>query len=169
MGNQNQENKFQNFLGNALASGMLPEGAFSKRYLTLEEAKRYVDVQWPTSVVGHENTAGLFSSMLGRPVAMNRATVALNPGDELLVGEYSGPRLPEGATSLPEGAEIKWALYRVCSDAVSEQEADEMYEMIADAAWGYRDHHSGVDPDDYLEDMIKLCDKARQIIRNLFG
>ena len=34
--------------------------------------------------------------------------VALKEGDVALVGQYSGPRLPEGATTLLEGATIKW-------------------------------------------------------------
>jgi hypothetical protein len=34
--------------------------------------------------------------------------VKLNQGTRLLVGQYDGPRLPEGATSLPEGATLTW-------------------------------------------------------------
>jgi hypothetical protein len=60
------------------------------------------------SVVGHEDTAGLFSELLGRFVAFNRASTSLAVGDELFVGQYNGPRLPEGATSLPPGATIRW-------------------------------------------------------------
>ena len=61
-----------------------------------------------TSAVGHADTAAVFSSVLGVTVPCNRVTVALKEGDVALVGQYSGPRLPEGATSLPEGATIKW-------------------------------------------------------------
>jgi hypothetical protein len=60
------------------------------------------------SVVGHADTAAVFSSVLGRVVAHNRETVKLAPDDILLVGQYIGPRLPEGATALPEGATIEW-------------------------------------------------------------
>jgi hypothetical protein len=60
------------------------------------------------SAVGHADTAAVFQSVLGVPVSCARATVTLKPGDTALVGQYSGPRLPEGATSLPEGATIKW-------------------------------------------------------------
>jgi hypothetical protein len=60
------------------------------------------------SCVGHAQTAALFADELARPVACARSTVSLAPGDRLLVGQYSGPRLAEGATSLPEGSEIAW-------------------------------------------------------------
>ena len=65
------------------------------------------------SVVGHADTAAVFSSELGLEVPANRATVQLAPGDELVVGQYRGPRLPEGATELPEGASITWLLVRI--------------------------------------------------------
>ena len=60
------------------------------------------------SAVGHADTAAVFSRELGLPVPCNRATVQLRAGDRVIVGQYSGPRLPEGATELPEGATIKW-------------------------------------------------------------
>lgn len=60
------------------------------------------------SLVGHEDTARLFSSLIGEEVATNRVSVKLRRGDILFVGQYSGPRLPEGATTLPEGASIRW-------------------------------------------------------------
>ena len=65
------------------------------------------------SAVGHADTAAVFSSVLGVEIPCNRATVALKDGDLALVGQYSGPRLPEGATSLPEGATIKWVVVEV--------------------------------------------------------
>ena len=60
------------------------------------------------SAVGHADTAAVFSHVLGVEIPCNRATVALKEGDVALVGQYSGPRLAEGATTLPEGATIKW-------------------------------------------------------------
>ncbi len=63
-----------------------------------------------TSAVGHAETAAVFSGQLGMPVLFNRATVSLNPGDAAIVGQYKGPRLPEGATTLPEGAKIDWMM-----------------------------------------------------------
>ena len=65
------------------------------------------------SAVGHADTAAVFSHVLGVEIPCNRATVALKEGDVALVGQYSGPRLPEGAVSLPEGAAIKWLVVGV--------------------------------------------------------
>jgi len=65
------------------------------------------------SAVGHADTARVFENTLGVPVPMQRYSVSLSQGDEIIVGQYSGPRLPEGATELPEGATIKWCLVTV--------------------------------------------------------
>ena len=66
-----------------------------------------------TSVVGHADTAAVFSNLLGVAVPCNRATFQLEEGIALFVGQYKGPRLPEGATSLPEGAKVEWAMVTI--------------------------------------------------------
>jgi len=65
------------------------------------------------SIVGHDDTALLFTSLLGHSVQARRVSTSLAPGDVVLVGQYNGPRLPEGATALPEGAKIRWILVEV--------------------------------------------------------
>ena len=65
------------------------------------------------SAVGHADTAALFSTLLGVEVPAHRASVTLDEDTELLVGQYVGPRLPEGATTLPEGAAVRWLLVTV--------------------------------------------------------
>lgn len=65
------------------------------------------------SAVGHADTAAVFSAVLGTNIPANRATVAMGAGDTVLVGQYRGPRLEEGATLLPEGATITWLLVTV--------------------------------------------------------
>ena len=77
-----------------------------------------------TSAVGHTDTAAVFSSVLGVEIPCNRATVALKEGDVALVGQYSGPRLAEGAASLPEGATIKWLVVGVNAPALEGQDND---------------------------------------------
>ena len=67
----------------------------------------------PTSIVGHQDTANLFSNILGVDVPMNRVSITLNKGDTLIVGQYSGARLPEGTSVLPEGASITWTCVHV--------------------------------------------------------
>ena len=76
------------------------------------------------SAVGHADTAAVFSSVLGVTVPCNRATVALKEGDVALVGQYSGPRLPEGCSSLPEGATIKWLVVGVNAPSLEGQDDD---------------------------------------------
>jgi hypothetical protein len=60
--------------------------------------------------IGHADTARLVAALLGIDIPANRATVVLGEGDCAVVAQYSGPRLPEGATTLPEGATITFWL-----------------------------------------------------------
>jgi hypothetical protein len=60
------------------------------------------------SIVGHKETAALFSTALGFDVPCNRETFVLDDKTLLTVGQYKGPRLEEGATQLPDGASIEW-------------------------------------------------------------
>ena len=41
----------------------------------------------PTSIVGHQDTANLFSNILCMDVPMNRVSVTLEKGDILIVGQ----------------------------------------------------------------------------------
>jgi len=67
--------------------------------------------------IGHPDTDRVVRKMLEQdgvddiPVG-TRDTIALVPGTNtgLLVAQYRGPRLPEGATCLPDGATIEWYL-----------------------------------------------------------
>lgn len=65
------------------------------------------------SAVGHADTASIFSGMLGVEVKPNRLSLSLKKGEQLIVGQYVGPRLPEGTTKLPEGSKIEWKLVSV--------------------------------------------------------
>jgi hypothetical protein len=60
------------------------------------------------SVIGHADTAAVISAVLGRDLQADRRSISLGMDDLLLVGQYIGPRLPEGATALPEGARLEW-------------------------------------------------------------
>lgn len=60
------------------------------------------------SCIGHPDTAHVVSNILGREVPMNRANVHLELGDVLYVAQITGGRLPEGATTLPEGFSLKF-------------------------------------------------------------
>ena len=65
------------------------------------------------SCIGHADTARVLSRMLERDIPTNRVSVTLNVGDTAIVAQYIGPRLPEGATMLPEGAEIRFYLVKM--------------------------------------------------------
>ena len=58
--------------------------------------------------IGHADTAAIVGKEIGLPLQMNRETVRIMPHDVVLVAQYTGPRLPEGTTTLPEGASINY-------------------------------------------------------------
>ena len=65
------------------------------------------------SIVGHADTARLLEADLCHAVeiATNRESITIDPAnDQLLIGQYIGPRLQEGTSELPEGASIRWLL-----------------------------------------------------------
>lgn len=75
--------------------------------ISLDEARESLATGFQ-SAVGHADTAAVFSSQLGIEVPANRTTISLSKGSVVVIGQYIGPRLPEGSTTLPEGATIKW-------------------------------------------------------------
>ena len=82
--------------------------------LTLDDARYWASnpIIW---AIGHADTSAIVSHLLypgEEPLQANRETVRVLKGDSLIVAQYVGPRLPEGAIELPEGAKIKWV--RVC-------------------------------------------------------
>lgn len=61
------------------------------------------------SVVGHADIASIMSKQLGVEVPFNRQTLKIDDGNvNVLIGQYKGPRLEEGATQLPEGSVIEY-------------------------------------------------------------
>ena len=100
------------YLLNAFSLNMLNKDAnVLVRQVSLETARSLAKIA--TSVVGHADTAAVFSDVLGVPVDCNRVGVTLGHRDMALVGQYTGLRLAEGATTLPEGATIKWIVVDV--------------------------------------------------------
>lgn len=90
--------------------------AFSINMLTGDAIASFKKIAPPVgeqveSYVGHQDTANLLSSILQVPVPCNRQGVTLEIGEIIWVAQYTGPRLPEGATELPAGANIQfWAV-----------------------------------------------------------
>lgn len=94
-------------LSNAFSISMLPEFPaniiFEK--LSDEEVKNLLAGGF-RSTVGHSDVARIIAERIGMEVPVCRDKTILN--DILVVAQYIGPRLPEGATSLPEGARIEF-------------------------------------------------------------
>lgn len=65
------------------------------------------------SCIGHADTAAVVSNILGRDIPANRASIKLAQGDVLYVAQVMGGRLPEGATTIPAGMEIKFLMVSV--------------------------------------------------------
>jgi hypothetical protein len=104
-------------VSNAFSLNMIAEtpATIDVRSISLDQAQAILAGGDFQSAVGHADTALLFQDALGVRVPMDRRTISLRPGDTLLVGQYVGPRLPEGTTRLPEGATIRWLLVRVAA------------------------------------------------------
>lgn len=104
-----------NIITNAFSLNMLDtiEAQITCTQITIGHAQGLVSTFDYVSAVGHADTATMFSSQLGTVVPCNRMNVELSltkftDKHSLLVGQYTGPRLSEGATTLPEGAKIQW-------------------------------------------------------------
>lgn len=88
--------------------------------LTGDDTRRLLR-QGFVSAVGHPDTARLLSDLVETPVPFNRISVALGEGDTLIVAQYQGPRLEEGATRLPMGAGFRF--YQVTYQRVTPRPA----------------------------------------------
>lgn len=62
------------------------------------------------SAIGHESTADVLSNKLKFEVQTNRANIKLDGDTELIVAQFVGGRLPEGAKTLPDNMQIKFVL-----------------------------------------------------------
>lgn len=94
------------YLSNAFSMNMVSVEDF-----TLIRARKVSPTDVPQnaiSAIGHADTARIVSGILGYEVPANRMNVSLEKDDVLFVAQYKGPRLPEGATQLPEGATLEF-------------------------------------------------------------
>ena len=101
------ERKGKVYLGNAFSLQMVADNA-----IICKVAVAPADIpQEAVSIIGHKDTAAVVSTILGREVPCNRESVMLSDEDVLYVAQVVGGRLPEGATTIPDGMEIKF--YRI--------------------------------------------------------
>jgi hypothetical protein len=98
--------KTMKVITNAFSLNMVAdeEGTARWRTATSSEVEQWKNNPEAISAVGHPDTAKVMG------VSFNRISLSLKSGDLVLVGQYKGPRLPEGATTLPEGATIQWMI-----------------------------------------------------------
>ena len=90
------------YLGNAFSLQMLDTSTSATLQVTPVDVAEVANADF-VSVVGHLDTANVLSDMLGKDVAFNRTSLQLREGDVLYVAQVTGGRLPEGATTLPDG------------------------------------------------------------------
>lgn len=85
--------------------------------ITLDKARQLVrSGEEVRSAIGHPDTAAAVSDMLGIEVAEDRIDAKLDDENLILVAQLEGPRLPAGATTLPEGASILWFVAQIGDD-----------------------------------------------------
>lgn len=99
----------QSYLLNAIPGALIPADGITLRIAPVgaEEVGAGLARGDVMSAVGHADTANLIGALVGAPCAATRISVpALQAGDRHLLALYQGPRLPEGATTLPEGASL---------------------------------------------------------------
>ena len=97
------------FLGNAFSLQMLDltkEHEMRVTPLSKQEADSFLLYNEFISCIGHADTAAVLDNMLETHVECNRVNVKLTEDDVLIVAQLTGGRLPEGATTLPEGFDI---------------------------------------------------------------
>ena len=95
------------YIGNAFSLQMVADNAIITK---VEVSPKEIPTE-AVSIIGHADTAAVVSTILGRDVPCNRASVMLDDEDTLYVAQVVGGRLPEGATTIPDGMEIKF--YRI--------------------------------------------------------
>ena len=103
------------YIGNALSLSMLrePDATLWCRKINIQEAKDLLDYYHWASCVGHQDLAQVLSNMLGVQIPVNRDNIRLKAWDKLIVAQYVGPRLPEGAKGLPQDANITFYVVEV--------------------------------------------------------
>ena len=93
--------------------------------ITKDEAKDLLKDGFE-NYIGHKDIANVVSNELGLPVEMNekRPNLLLNPEDVVVIAQYIGPRLPEGATELPPNARIEYFTVQIIDSSANDIDED---------------------------------------------
>ena len=94
------------YLSNGFSANMV-DPSITKFALDARRIEREEIPQDAQSCIGHQDLAAILG------VEFNRCNLVLKPGDTLFVAQYRGPRLPEGATEMPEGSTIEFWEYKL--------------------------------------------------------
>ena len=78
--------------------------------ITLAEAKDWVGEGGFQSSIGHPEAAERIGKLLGVDVVSSRVDDRLYAGDQVLVNQYIGPRVPEGEEYAPDEKYYTWTL-----------------------------------------------------------
>jgi hypothetical protein len=98
-------------IGNAFSIQMLDnENTAIIQYepVSIEEVKAMLAEESYKSVIGHVDTANVVSQILDLPVFVNRESIKIDESRTLIIAQFMGGRLPEGATTLPSNLEIRF-------------------------------------------------------------
>ena len=85
----------------------LEEASVFFKKISVEQAKNLL-ADGADSYIGHADTANVVSSILDMKIPCQRRFGTLMPGETAVVAQVLGGRLPEGATTLPEGMTIQF-------------------------------------------------------------
>lgn len=99
------------YIGNAFSLQMIDTDTTHNvtiKPLTIPEVDTILYDREFISCIGHPDTASVVDSMLEKTIPCNRVSVKLTEDDVLIVAQLVGGRLPEGATRVPEGFELKF-------------------------------------------------------------
>lgn len=94
-----------NILSNAFSLQMITNFPADVHIEQIEASDIPQDV---ISCIGHTDTANVLSDILGFNIPCNRQSITVDTDTTLYVAQVTGGRLPEGATTLPDGCDIRF-------------------------------------------------------------
>jgi hypothetical protein len=122
-----------NYLSNSFSLNMLSFDSMEiVRVVKIDPVEIPEDV---VSQLGHQDIVDIVNNILGRRYGVNRGNTDLTQDDVLYVAQYKGPRLSEGATSLPEGARVDFFEVTLC-DGPIQPSVDDWASELAAWQWG---------------------------------
>ena len=83
------------------------EASVSFKKISVEQAKNLL-ADGVDSFIGHADTATVVGGLLGMEIPCQRRFGTLVPNETAIVAQVIGGRLPEGATTLPNGMAIQF-------------------------------------------------------------